>query len=322
VQKRRIYDITNVLEGVGLVEKRNKNVIAWRGSGCGSDSAGGAGSNSNLRTLLRNIYDEDSFLDYWIDIMKVRNASICKAPKTRDAMTAFVTADEVRRVVTGGGVRKNTDAVTTTSVTTARVTTTADAGDEKDKSNDAIIAVRGQAGMLVQVPMPFAASTSTTTTSSNRSGYNLFISSSSRIKPQLDENELLGREIYELAAGKGGGGGRGKGKGKGGASSGGSGRGKRKERMEAEIGEGIDVYMLTRISDQGNTATGAAAAAAAAGSSASTKKKRRVSARNAKPIAAPAAKPTTGLLALKSSRKYDRDYASELRGDEGISDLF
>nr|XP_046264013.1 transcription factor E2F5 [Scatophagus argus] len=30
-QKRRIYDITNVLEGVGLIEKKNKNVIQWRG---------------------------------------------------------------------------------------------------------------------------------------------------------------------------------------------------------------------------------------------------------------------------------------------------
>lgn len=29
-QKRRIYDITNVLEGVGLIEKKNKNVIQWR----------------------------------------------------------------------------------------------------------------------------------------------------------------------------------------------------------------------------------------------------------------------------------------------------
>lgn len=31
VQKRRIYDITNVLEGIGLIEKRTKNHIAWVG---------------------------------------------------------------------------------------------------------------------------------------------------------------------------------------------------------------------------------------------------------------------------------------------------
>lgn len=30
VQKRRIYDITNVLEGVGLIEKNSKNNVKWR----------------------------------------------------------------------------------------------------------------------------------------------------------------------------------------------------------------------------------------------------------------------------------------------------
>jgi len=29
VQKRRIYDITNVLEGIELIEKKSKNHIAW-----------------------------------------------------------------------------------------------------------------------------------------------------------------------------------------------------------------------------------------------------------------------------------------------------
>lgn len=29
-QKRRIYDITNVLEGIGLIEKKTKNQVRWR----------------------------------------------------------------------------------------------------------------------------------------------------------------------------------------------------------------------------------------------------------------------------------------------------
>jgi hypothetical protein len=32
VQKRRIYDITNVLEGIGLIEKTSKNKIRWKGT--------------------------------------------------------------------------------------------------------------------------------------------------------------------------------------------------------------------------------------------------------------------------------------------------
>jgi hypothetical protein len=31
VQKRRIYDITNVLEGIGLIAKECKNNIRWNG---------------------------------------------------------------------------------------------------------------------------------------------------------------------------------------------------------------------------------------------------------------------------------------------------
>lgn len=31
VQKRRMYDITNVLEGIGLIEKTSKNHIRWKG---------------------------------------------------------------------------------------------------------------------------------------------------------------------------------------------------------------------------------------------------------------------------------------------------
>lgn len=31
VHKRRIYDITNVLEGIGYIQKVHKNVIRWIG---------------------------------------------------------------------------------------------------------------------------------------------------------------------------------------------------------------------------------------------------------------------------------------------------
>merc|ERR1712071_532911 len=37
-QKRRIYDITNVLEGIGLIEKKSKNSIQWRGAGPGCNT--------------------------------------------------------------------------------------------------------------------------------------------------------------------------------------------------------------------------------------------------------------------------------------------
>lgn len=65
VQKRRIYDITNVLEGIDLIEKRSKNHIAWSsnpeglgGDRDGDESEGNSSSAGKLaskkRSLLRN----------------------------------------------------------------------------------------------------------------------------------------------------------------------------------------------------------------------------------------------------------------------------
>ncbi|CAI9737685.1 transcription factor E2F5-like [Octopus vulgaris] len=55
-QKRRIYDITNVLEGIGLIEKKSKNSIQWKGAGPGCTSK----EISNRLSILKN---ETSRLD-------------------------------------------------------------------------------------------------------------------------------------------------------------------------------------------------------------------------------------------------------------------
>jgi transcription factor E2F3 len=44
VQKRRIYDITNVLEGINLIEKKGKNNIRWKGGPREQQLLGGGGS--------------------------------------------------------------------------------------------------------------------------------------------------------------------------------------------------------------------------------------------------------------------------------------
>ena len=49
VQKRRIYDITNVLEGIGLIEKRSKNNIQV----CTAAASGPVCPRAPARLLLR-----------------------------------------------------------------------------------------------------------------------------------------------------------------------------------------------------------------------------------------------------------------------------
>ncbi|XP_072935645.1 transcription factor E2F2 [Epargyreus clarus] len=51
VQKRRIYDITNVLEGIGILEKRSKNNIQWK---CGG-GAGAVPEEGRARRLRREV---------------------------------------------------------------------------------------------------------------------------------------------------------------------------------------------------------------------------------------------------------------------------
>ena len=57
-QKRRIYDITNVLEGIGLIEKKNKNCIQWRGAVPGSNTQE---SVDRLAVLKEEIDELDEF---------------------------------------------------------------------------------------------------------------------------------------------------------------------------------------------------------------------------------------------------------------------
>ncbi|KAG8221926.1 hypothetical protein J437_LFUL002485 [Ladona fulva] len=61
VQKRRIYDITNVLEGIGILEKKSKNNIQWRG---GNFMANGSQlSVESLQADLENLEAKENVLD-------------------------------------------------------------------------------------------------------------------------------------------------------------------------------------------------------------------------------------------------------------------
>ena len=69
VQKRRIYDITNVLEGIGLIEKCIKNKIRWKGSVRLSDSEDESKNDASTNgkdTTGDRLSAEEETLDRWI----------------------------------------------------------------------------------------------------------------------------------------------------------------------------------------------------------------------------------------------------------------
>ncbi|XP_069047036.1 transcription factor E2F5 isoform X2 [Lepisosteus oculatus] len=61
-QKRRIYDITNVLEGIGLIEKKTKNSIQWKGV--------------NTRCNTKEITDRVQFLKAQIEELEMKEKEL------------------------------------------------------------------------------------------------------------------------------------------------------------------------------------------------------------------------------------------------------
>uniref|UniRef100_A0A3P9MWD0 E2F transcription factor 4 n=1 Tax=Poecilia reticulata TaxID=8081 RepID=A0A3P9MWD0_POERE len=62
-QKRRIYDITNVLEGIGLIEKKSKNSIQWKGVGPGCNTREIADKLMELKAELDDLALRENELD-------------------------------------------------------------------------------------------------------------------------------------------------------------------------------------------------------------------------------------------------------------------
>lgn len=62
-QKRRIYDITNVLEGIGLIEKRSKNSIQWKGAGPGCNTQEMSDRLSTLKCEISRLEEHEKMLD-------------------------------------------------------------------------------------------------------------------------------------------------------------------------------------------------------------------------------------------------------------------
>ncbi|KAM7496967.1 hypothetical protein LguiA_021381 [Lonicera macranthoides] len=93
VQKRRIYDITNVLEGIGLIEKKLKNRIQWKGletsrPGEVDESVG------SLQAEVENLSIEERRLDEQIREMQERLRDLSEDENNQKWL--FVTEEDIK----------------------------------------------------------------------------------------------------------------------------------------------------------------------------------------------------------------------------------
>ncbi|KAK6936265.1 E2F/DP family, winged-helix DNA-binding domain [Dillenia turbinata] len=93
VQKRRIYDITNVLEGIGLIEKKLKNRIQWKGLDV--SGPGEADDNiANLQAEVENLSMEEQRLDEQIREMQERLRDLSEDETNEKYL--FITEEDIK----------------------------------------------------------------------------------------------------------------------------------------------------------------------------------------------------------------------------------
>ena len=90
VQKRRIYDITNVLEGIGYIEKISKNRVRWTSIGEELDQ--------ELKIISKEIQDldeEENTVQIWIDYLKQNLNEMCQKIPSFEKF-AYLTFDDFK----------------------------------------------------------------------------------------------------------------------------------------------------------------------------------------------------------------------------------
>ncbi|XP_031565292.1 uncharacterized protein LOC116300547 isoform X2 [Actinia tenebrosa] len=97
VQKRRIYDITNILEGIGLVEKTARNHIKWSGV-CreGNKLTTNRQHLMRLRAEIAKLQSKENTLKQHIEDCRAQMKLITRNPDT--AKHAYVTLDDIEAI--------------------------------------------------------------------------------------------------------------------------------------------------------------------------------------------------------------------------------
>ncbi|NWI27803.1 E2F4 factor, partial [Sula dactylatra] len=121
-QKRRIYDITNVLEGIGLIEKKSKNSIQWKGVGPGCNTREIAHKLIELKADIEDLEQREQELEQqkmWVQ-QSIKN--VTEDVQNSRYPLSYVTHEDICKCFTG----------------------------------DTLLAIRAPSGTRLEVPIPEA----------------------------------------------------------------------------------------------------------------------------------------------------------------------
>ncbi|KAM6433435.1 transcription factor E2F6 [Rhynochetos jubatus] len=95
VRKRRVYDITNVLDGIQLIEKRSRNLIQWVGYNV-DQVIGRAPEQQNLKDELSNLSAVEEALD---ELIKDCDRQLFElTDDQKNAKLAYVTYQDIHSI--------------------------------------------------------------------------------------------------------------------------------------------------------------------------------------------------------------------------------
>ncbi|NXX58557.1 E2F3 factor, partial [Scopus umbretta] len=103
VQKRRIYDITNVLEGIHLIKKKSKNNIQWMGCSL-SEDGGMLAQRQGLTKEVTELTQEEKKLDELIQSctldlkLLTEDSENQRYPFSQNLKAAYVTYQDIRKI--------------------------------------------------------------------------------------------------------------------------------------------------------------------------------------------------------------------------------
>uniref|UniRef100_H0XS60 E2F transcription factor 1 n=1 Tax=Otolemur garnettii TaxID=30611 RepID=H0XS60_OTOGA len=95
VQKRRIYDITNVLEGIQLITKKSKNHIQWLGNHA---TVGIGGRLEGLTQDLQQLQESEQQLDHLMHICTTQLRLLSEDSDSQRSTLAYVTCQDLRSI--------------------------------------------------------------------------------------------------------------------------------------------------------------------------------------------------------------------------------